>query len=82
MQAWCDQQNILRSTLSSCLRRTSQKAIAAPPVSHPFIELQRQLPKAVEPRPVRLALAGSMATAELSIDELGALILHLSQVRS
>jgi hypothetical protein len=31
---------------------------------------------------VRLLLAGSLATAELTIADLGALIQHLSQVRS
>jgi hypothetical protein len=81
-QAWCNAQGILRSTLISCLHRTNRQVIAAPPVSHPFIELQRRPPVAAAPRLVRLELAGSTATAELTVDDLGALIQRLSEARS
>lgn len=81
-QAWCDQHGILRSTLVSCLRRTTPKGITTPSVSHPFIELQRRPPEAAPPRRIRLSLADAIATTELTIEDLGALILHLSQVRS
>ena len=80
-RAWCNDQGILPTALSSCLHRTTRQVIA-PPLAHPpFIELQRRPPHPVAPRVVRLSLAGSLATAELTIADLGALIQHLSAVR-
>jgi hypothetical protein len=81
-QVWCNEQGILRSALNSYLHRTKRQVIAAPPVSHPFIELQRRPPVTASPRLVRLTLAGSVATAELTVDDLGMLIQRLSEARS
>ena len=81
-RAWCNEQGILPSALNSCLERTTRQVIAPPPAHPAFIELQRRSPPPVAARVVRLLLAGSLATAELTIADLGALIQHLSQVRS
>lgn len=81
-RAWCTDQGILPTALNSCLHRTKRQEIAAPPAPHPFIELQRRPPQAGAAHVVRLSLAGSLATAELTVAELGALIQHLSAVRS
>ena len=80
-RAWCNEQGILPTALSSCLHRTTRQVIAPPPAHPPFIELQRRPPHPVAARVVRLSLAGSLATAELTIADLGALIQHLSGVR-
>ena len=81
-RAWCNEHGILLSALNSCHERT-QRQVIAPPLAHPpFIELQRSPPHPVAPRVVRLSLAGSLATAELTIADLGALIQHLSGARS
>ena len=81
-RAWCNEQGILPTALSSCLHRTTRQVIA-PPLAHPpFIELQRRPPHPVAPRVVRLLLAGSLATAELSVADLAALIQRLSEGRS
>ena len=77
-RAWCNERGILPSALSSCLERTTRQVIAPPPA---FIELQRRPSHPVAARVVRLLLAGSLATAELTIADLGALIQHLSAVR-
>ena len=81
-QGWCNEQGILRSALNSYLHRTKRQVIAAPPVSQPFIELQRRPPVTVTPRMVRITLEGPVATAELTVADLGALIQHLSEARS
>ena len=81
-QAWCNGQGIPRSALNSYVHRTKQQVIAAPAASHPFIELQRRPPVTTAPRLVRLTLAGAVATAELTVDDLGALIQRLSEARS
>jgi hypothetical protein len=78
-RAWCNERGILPSALSSCLERTTRQVIAPPPA---FIELQRRASHPVAARVVRLLLAGSLATAELTIADLGALIHHLSESRS
>jgi hypothetical protein len=81
-RAWCNEHGILPSALSSYLKRTTRQVIA-PPLAHPpFIELQRRASHPVAVRVVRLLLAGSLATAELTIADLGALIQHLSESRS
>ena len=81
-RAWCNEQGILPTALSSCLHRTTRQVIAPPPAHPPFIELQRRPPHPAAPRVVRLLLAGSLATAELSVADLAALIQRLSEVRS
>jgi hypothetical protein len=80
-QIWCDAQGILRSALQSCLRRTLRKSVAAPPVSHPFVELQRRPEKPAGSHVVRLALAGSRTTVDLTLEDLGALIQCLSEAQ-
>ena len=80
-RAWCTAQGILPTALSSCLHRTKRQVIETPPARHPFIEIQRRSPPPAASRLVRLALAGSVATAELSVDDLGALIERLSAGR-
>lgn len=80
-RAWCNDQGILPTALSSCLHRTKRQVIAPPPAHPPFIELQRRPAHAAAPHVVRLSLAGSLATAELTVADLGALIQHLSAVR-
>lgn len=81
-RAWCNDQGILPTALNSCLHRTKRQVIAPPPTHPPFIELQRRPPHPVAPRVVRLSFAGSLATAELTVADLGALIQHLSAARS
>ena len=81
-QAWCREQGILPSALNSYLHRTKRQLIAASAVSHPFVELRRRSSDAVAPRMIRLALAGSVAMAEMTIDDLGALIERLSEAQS
>ena len=81
-RAWCNEHGILPSALSSYLNRTNRQVIAPPPAHPPFIELQRRPSHPVAARVVRLLLAGSLATAELTIAELGSLIHHLSESRS
>lgn len=81
-RAWCNEQGILPSALNSCLERATRQVIGPPPVHPPFIELQRRPPPVVAAHVVRLSLAGSLATAELTIADLGALIQHLSGARS
>lgn len=76
--AWCTAQGILPTALRSCLHRTQGQVTATPPAPQPFIELHRRLPPPAASRLVRLALAGSVATAELTVDDLGALIERLS----
>jgi hypothetical protein len=81
-QAWCNEQGILPTALISCLHRIKRQVIAPSPVRHPFIEIRRCPPVTIAPRLVRLTLAGSVATAEMTVNELGALIQHLSGARS
>ena len=81
-QAWCTAQGILPTALRSCLRRTTGSLIVSPPAHHPFIELQRRPPPSAPPRLIRLALAGSAATADLTVEDLGTLIERLSVSRS
>ena len=81
-QSWCSKQGILPSALNSCLHRITGPLIAASAVSHPFVELRRRSSDAVAPRMIRLTLAGSVAAAEMTIDDLGALIERLSEARS
>ena len=81
-RAWCNERGILPTALNSCLRRTKRPVIAAPPAHQPFIELQRRPAQAGAAHVVRLSLAGSLATAELTVADLAALIQHLSEVRS
>ena len=81
-QSWCSEQGILPSALNSCQRRTKGPLIAASAVSHHFAELRRRSSDAVAPRMIRLTLAGSAATAEVTLDDLGALIERLLKVRS
>jgi hypothetical protein len=81
-QAWCREQGILPSTLQSCMTRTNRAVISTTPSIPTFVELQRRPAPALEARTLRLSLAGSMATAELTIADLGALIHHLSEARS
>lgn len=78
-QIWCDAQGILRSALQSCLRRTLRKPASVPPVAQPFVELHRRPATPSRSPTVRLALAGSRATVELTLEDLGALILCLSE---
>jgi hypothetical protein len=80
-RAWCNGQGILPSALNSCLHRTKRQVIAPPSAHPPFIEVQPRPPHPVAARVVRLSLAGSLATAELTIADLGALIEHLSAAR-
>jgi hypothetical protein len=80
-QAWCNAQGILPTALRSCLHRTKRQLIALPRAHHPFIELQRRPPPSAAPRLVRLVLARSVATAELTVEDLGTLIEHLSAGR-
>lgn len=81
-RAWCNEQGVLPSALSSCLNRATRQVIAPPPAHHPFIELQRRPAQVAVTHVVRLSLAGSLATAELTVADLGALIQHLSEGRS
>ena len=80
-QAWCNAQGILPTALRSYLHRTKRQLISSPPAHHPFIELQRRPPPSAALRLVRLALVGSVATAELTIEDLGTLIERLSAGR-
>ena len=80
-RAWCNEQGVLPSALSSCLNRATRQVIAPPPAHHPFIELQRR-PAHAAAHVVRLSLAGSLATAELTVADLAALIQRLSEGRS
>jgi hypothetical protein len=81
-QAWCREQGILPSTLQSCMHRTNRAVISTSPALPPFVELQRRPAPAIEARMIRLSLAGSMATTELTIADLGALIQQLAEARS
>ena len=80
--AWCKEHGILPTALGSYLNRIKRRAITASSVSYPFIEIQRRAPPLATPRLIRLALSGSVATAELTIDDLGTLIERLSSARS
>src|SRR5271170_381746 len=81
-QAWCREQGILPSTLQSCMHRTHRTVISTSPVLPTFVELQRRPPQVAPSRMLRLSLAGSTATAELTIADLGVLIQHLSEEQS
>jgi hypothetical protein len=81
-QAWCAERGILLSTLSSCLRRIRQREEKAPSTRpHTFIELQH-VPSTAAVRPIRLTLAGGSAIAEVTVEELSALIERLAERQS
>jgi hypothetical protein len=81
-QAWCNAQGILPTALRSCLHRTTGQIIPAPHAHQPFIELQRRPPPSAASSIIRLSLAGSVAVADLTVDDLGALIQRLSSART